>query len=483
MRKAEEGTYTQELNGVFKRFQAMANDYPIIKQIIPFVRTPVNLMLNVVDRTPLGFIRKNFREDFFGRNGAERMAQARGGLATGYILMTLASIMHREGMITGSQGQITGERATKSRDLKDLRKQTGVLPYAFRYWDEEAGTYKYRQFGRFDPFGAFFGIVADFHDIYDQLSEKELRIVGSDLLILTARQGGDTGEFISPASKIINAGRASVAAMQRNLISKTYLKGLADFMEVLTDDSSSNEKWDYYWRNKLGSFVPNVYTKFVNDPFYRDVRTIVDVAKKRGVASGEVEHKYDFRGNALRYQGSETKRLIDGLFNPFGSTTKINDPVAEEVLRLGLNMPKMKRELNGDIDLSLFVTDEGQTAYNKQMQHLRNVRINGKSLDQALREAINSNEYKMGSDPYQTDENVSDTGSRVKILRRIIRSYHNVAEQQIIKDRKKFKSTKDDTGNFTLDNSIEAYNNNKTKINMGVQIQNSDFEALYQFSK
>ena len=483
MRKAEEGTYTQELNGVFKRFQAMANDYPIIKQIIPFVRTPVNLMLNVVDRTPLGFVRKNFRDDFFGRNGAERMAQARGGLATGYVLMTLASIMHREGMITGSQGQITGERATKSRDLKDLRKQTGALPYAFRYWDEEAGTYKYRQFGRFDPFGAFFGIVADFHDVYDQLSEKELQIVGSDLLILAARQGGDTGEYISPASKIINTGRASVAAMQRNLISKTYLKGLADFMEVLTDDSSSNEKWDYYWRNKLGSFVPNVYTKFVNDPFYRDVRTILDVAKKRGVASGEVEHKYDFRGNALKYQGSETKRLIDGLFNPFGSTEKIDDPVAEEILRLGINMPTMKRELNGDIDLSFFVTDEGQTAYNKQMQHLRNVRINGKSLDQALREQINSNEYKMGSDPYQTDENVSDTGSRAKQLRRIIKSYHNAVEQQILKDRKKFRSIKDDTGNFTLDNSIQAYNNNKTKINMGVQIQNSDMEALYQFSK
>ena len=254
-------------------------------------------------------------------------------------------------------------------------------------------------------------------------------------------------------------------------------------MEVLTDDSPASAKADYYWKNKLGSFVPNVYTKFVNDPFYRDVKTLLDVAKKRGVAKGEVEHRYDFRGNALKHQGSETKRLIDGLFNPFSSSTQIDDPVAEEILRLGINMPKMKRELNGDIDLSLFVTDEGQTAYNKQMQHLRNVRINGKSLDEALREQINSNEYKNGSDPYQTDENVSDSGSRAKQLRRIIKSYHNAVEQQILKDRKTFRSTKDDTGNFTLDNSIQAYNNNKTKYNMGVQIQNSDLDALYQFSK
>ncbi len=483
MIKAEEGTYTQELNGIFKRVQDIANSYPIVKQIIPFVRTPVNLMLNVVDRTGLGFVRRHFRDDFFGRNGAERMAQARGGLATGYTLMTMASIMHKEGMITGSQGQISGDKLTASRDLKDLRKQTGALPYAFRYWDEDEGKYKYRQFGRFDPFGAFFGLVADFNDNYDLLTEREIQQHGSDLLILMARQGGDAGEFISPASKIINTGRASVAAIQRNLISKTYLKGLADFMEVLTDDSSTQEKWDYYWRNKLGSFVPNVYTKFVNDPFYRDVRTIIDVAKKRGVASGEVEHKYDFRGNALKYQGSETKRLIDGLFNPFGSTTQTDDPVAEEILRLGINMPKMKRELNGDIDLSFFVTDDGQTAYNRQMELLRKVRISGKSLDEALREAINSDEYKLLSDPYQTDDLNKDAGTRAKKLKSIIRDYHSVVEQEIIKNRNKFRSTKDDTGNFTLDNSIQALNSNKTKIKMGVQIRNSDLDALYQFSK
>ena len=59
MIKAEEGTYTQELNGIFKRVQDIANNYPLVKQIIPFVRPPVNLMFNVVDRTPIGFIGRN----------------------------------------------------------------------------------------------------------------------------------------------------------------------------------------------------------------------------------------------------------------------------------------------------------------------------------------------------------------------------------------------------------------------------------------
>ena len=106
LKMAEEGTYTNELSGIFKRIGDTTNEFPILKQILPFTRTPVNLMLNVVDRTPLGFIRKSYRNDFFGRNGVERMAQARGQLATGFLLMTLANKLVAEGHITGSQGQI-----------------------------------------------------------------------------------------------------------------------------------------------------------------------------------------------------------------------------------------------------------------------------------------------------------------------------------------------------------------------------------------
>ena len=67
-----------------------------------------------------------------------------------------------------------------------------------------------------------------------------------------------------------NAFSAMGSAVTRNLVSKTYLKGLADFMEVITDDDP--RKWSRYAKSKTGSFIPNIYTKFVNDPFYRDTR-------------------------------------------------------------------------------------------------------------------------------------------------------------------------------------------------------------------
>ncbi|WOZ55770.1 internal virion protein D [Pelagibacter phage HTVC041P] len=480
LKMAEEGTYTNELTGIFKRIGDTTNEFPILKQILPFTRTPVNLMLNVVDRTPLGFIRKQYRDDFFGRNGVERMAQARGQLATGFALMILANKLVAEGHITGVQGQIKGEKLTTSRELKQLKKGTGIIPYSFRYFDKETQSYKYREFGRFDPFGAFFGLVVDFHTFYDQLNEEEALRLGSNVMILLAKQGGDVSDYLSGGQKLGNALSAMGSSVTRNLVSKTYLKGLADFMEVITDDDPS--KWGRYAKSKTGSFIPNIYTKFINDPFYRDTRSILDEVKKRS-GTAEVEFKYDFRGNALRIQGDENKRLINGVFNPFGETTEKNDPVAKEIFRLGVNMPSMKMSLRGDVDLTLFVNDKGQTAYNRQQELLRKIRINGKSLDQRLQIAITSSGYKKLSDPRQFDKLNKDIGGKAKLLRSIIKDYHTEVEELLIKEAQQFKSVEDDTGKFTLFNSLDKQNQNLEKLKMGIELKPSDIQNLYNFSK
>jgi len=480
LRMAEEGTYTNELTGIMKSVADLTNKYPIMKQIIPFTRTPMNLMLNVVDRTPLGFMRESFRDDFFGRSGLERMAQARGQLATGFLFTLLANKLVAEGQITGSQGQIRGEKTTTSKELKDLKKGTGIVPYAFRYYDEETDTYKYRQFGRFDPFGAFFGLVVDFHTYRDQLDEETLARAGGNLMLLLAQQGGGARDYLSGGQKLGNSISAISSSVSRNLVSKTYLKGLADFMEVFTDDSP--DKVMRYAKSKAGSFVPNIYTKLINDPFYRDTKTIFDELKKRS-GTAEIEFKYDFRGNALRIQGDEQKRLIDGVFNPFGETTEKKDPVAKELFRLGVNLPSMKTNLRGNVDLTFFVNKEGQTAYNRQQELLRKVRKGGLSLDQKLQQVINSSGYKRLSDPRGVDENNMDKGGKAKLLKRVVKDYHTAVEELLIKEAKTFISTQDDTGKFTMLNSLRAVNNNLEKFKMGITVNPSDLENLYQFSK
>ena len=480
LRMAEEGTYTNELTGIMQKVANLTNQYPALKQIIPFTRTPMNLMLNVVDRTPLGFMRESYRNDFFGRNGLERMAQARGQLATGFAFTLLANKLVAEGHVTGSQGQVRGEKLTNSKELRDLKKASGIIPYSFRYYDAEEQTYKYREFGRFDPFGAFFGLVVDFHTYRDQLDEETAQRAGSNLMLLIARQGGSARDYLSGGQKLGNTISAIGSSVSRNLVSKTYLKGLADFMEVMTDDDPN--KWGRYAKSKVGSFVPNIYTKFVNDPFYRDTKDIFDEVKKRS-GTAEVEFKYDFRGNALRIQGDEQTRLINGVFNPFGETTEKNDPVAKEIFRLGVNLPSMKTTLRGDVDLTLFVNKKGQTAYNRQQELLRKIRIGGLSLDQKLQQVINSSGYKQLSDPISIDKNNKDIGTKAKLLRRVVKDYHTAVEELIIKEARDFTSTEDDTGKFTLFNSLNAVNTNLERLKMGIKVNPSDLNSLYQFSK
>ena len=143
----------------------------------------------------------------------------------------------------------------------------------------------------------------------------------------------------------------------------------------------------------------------------------------------------------------------------------------------------MKTVLRGDIDLSLFTNAKGQTAYNRQQELLRKVRIGGQSLDQKLQSIVNSSGYKQLSDPRAVDKNNKDIGGKGKLLRKVIKDYHTAVEELLIKEANKFKSLEDETGKFTLFNSLNAMNNNLEKLKMGINITPSALNSLYQFSQ
>ena len=61
----------------------MTNQVPILKQILPFVKTPSNLAIQAVEMTPLGIVGKNF-DNFTGASrDAVRIAEVRGRVAVG----------------------------------------------------------------------------------------------------------------------------------------------------------------------------------------------------------------------------------------------------------------------------------------------------------------------------------------------------------------------------------------------------------------
>ena len=192
LRYAEETTYTNELTGFSKRFQEAIIEYPILKQVFPFVRTPFQLAKAIADRTPLAGLYRT--KHLLGLSGDPVMiAKARGQLAVGSILLGTAYYLASMGLISGRTGY-TDEKPLdpyKDRELLRLKKTaTGFKPYSIKFGDKQ------RSFGLLDPFGALFGMVADFHNIKDQLTEEEAERVGADLLLFTLNQQ----EFSNPIS-------------------------------------------------------------------------------------------------------------------------------------------------------------------------------------------------------------------------------------------------------------------------------------------
>ena len=481
LKYAQEATFTQELFGVFDKIQNIANNYPYVRQIIPFVKTPINLMMAIVDRTPLGFARKQFRDDFFGRSGnLYRTAQVRGQIATGFALITYANYLASTGQITGSTS-LPSDAPIKSKGLKDLNRSLGFQPYSLRTFNEETGKYEYYAFGRLDPFGAFLGLVADFHTFNNKLTQDELARVGNSMLLTLYRQGEDVSGQLGTGTQLANYAKAGWSAFTRNVFSKTYLKGLTESLQVLTSDDP--DRYGRLINAKFGSFYPNIFSKLVNDPYYRDARTLLDEAKKR-TGLGYVQKKYDFRGNAYKIEGSDEQRLFNGVFNPFTYSEQKIDPVAEEIIRLGVNVPNVSQFYNGAIDLTLFQNKKGTNAYDRLNEILNEVTIGNKTLDQQLNDLINSDLYKNNlSDPIIVDENVKNNGGKVREIRKLITRYHKLAEVELLNEMDNFFSTKDKTGKFSLRTANLKAVSNKTKIGLGININNKDIDELYRFSQ
>ena len=59
-RYAKEVTFTKELDGVLGKFQEAVNEAPILKLIVPFIKTPANLAIQAIEKTPLGIFAPNF---------------------------------------------------------------------------------------------------------------------------------------------------------------------------------------------------------------------------------------------------------------------------------------------------------------------------------------------------------------------------------------------------------------------------------------
>lgn len=393
---AQEGTFTNDLDyGIGQTLQKAVNKHPILRLALPFVRTPTNIMRQLWRHTPgMAAFQRQWMEDFKGIHGPERQALAIGQQAVGSTLIFGA-------VIAASTGRITGGGPTDPRELALLR-QTGWQPYSYVSTDPETGKKKYTSYHRLDPFSSALGLVADFVELGNRVNDEDKNTLTSGLMI----------------------------AFAKNITNKTYLRGLAQTVDVLTDPERNMETWR---QRHMGSYVPNFLNQTNPDDTLREVRSVMDSIKSRTPGfSPMLDPKRNVFGQPITFEGAWGPDFV----SPFYQSTGLNSPARDELASLGLAMGQPREKQQG-IDLTTLRVAPDQTAYDRWLELVGEVKLQGKGIEEALNDLVQSENYQRL--PAQSTMPSGVDSSRVKLVKRTIERYRNRARNQMFQENPDIK--------------------------------------------
>ena len=418
IRFAKKSTFTSEASELAPIFQGLSKvgnvalkQHPVLRFVVPFLRTPLNILNFGLERTaaaPLFLASSKYREKMFEtlKTGTrQEKAELKGRLAT-----ATASTAFMFYYLTTNEEFLTGG-GPRNRKERDVLRESGWQPYSIKLGD------KYVSYQRLDPIATMLSIGADFRDYVKY-------------------ENTDPDDEVS-----LGLYAAAARSFAINMTDKTFLKGVNNLFNVLRDPEYYGPK---LFKDIGGGFVPNIFNQTKNiesEIVVRESRTIADnlyrrfpdledkVAPKRTVLGDELT-----RENVLANYGIGGKAL--GIFSPFYTSTDKKDKLSKEManLRYGFSMPDKKLFGIPEIDLTKIKSSKGKyDAYDRLMELSSTTKINGKTLRQALSEAVKNKQYQAISeeDLYET---TGKRSPRIQVLQKIINAYRTKARGQLLKE-------------------------------------------------
>ncbi len=240
--EAKVSTFTNELPPLLKSLEQSIFRNPIVKTIVPFFRTPSNIAMQVLERTPFApLVSSRYRADLVA--GGVRRDLALAKVTMGSSLLATFAMVAQDGLMGVT---MTGRGAGRKNDRQALIR-SGWRPYSFvldgsadNLSDEAKKTFAmlekrglaskgknkiYISYSGFEPMSAFFAMASDYADyarynendsktqqvfygalagMFNFLSEQPFLTGISD--ISKAIMGGDSyGDDIDRAEAVINA--------------------------------------------------------------------------------------------------------------------------------------------------------------------------------------------------------------------------------------------------------------------------------------
>jgi hypothetical protein len=385
-------TFTRELQDktLGKVLQEATNKLPMLRLVLPFVRTPTNILKYAFERTPGIVVLREERQRLFEdlRSGDPvRRSQAVGKMMTCIAVagVFIDTIYNNRDRITGG-----GPRDEKK---KAALMATGWRPYSIKIGDT------YFSYQRLDPLATLLGVGADLVEV--GLNEPR-----------AFDESGVERTFL-----------ALTLSITRNATNKSYLAGIQNFTDALSDPDRYMAK---FGQNFTSSFVPNIISQMADydTQALREVRSINDAfARKLGVRSG-----LDKKRNLLGEEYLAEQWMGTGFINPIAMSPVKDDPVLAEMASLNHAFRQPPPNLGGQIDMLAHENESGQTAYDRQLELLQSVKVKGETLRSALTRLVKSNQY-------QSLEPLSEPGlpsPRVQKINSLLTRYRKEAKRQML---------------------------------------------------
>ena len=291
-------TFQDPMGPIGRGVMQVTSAVPILKLVVPFVRTPINLMKQTVERSPFAFVLKSWREDVKAGGARADLALAKAAVGTGYGLAIA---------LAAQQGNITGAAPT-DRAEREALLATGWQPFSLKIGDN---YYSYR---RLDPLGTLVGIAAT---------------MGQPHLFAGEREGAE---------------KRFVVGFLAMLSDKTFMSGISDLVAAV--DDPSGRRAEAYINRLMGSVLVPVavsQTAKALDPTSRVAENIPDVVRSRVPGmSQDLPARYDVLGRE--------SRTSPGGFEAFSPVTRSpvrDDPVANMILDSGVRITPPNRTIKG----------------------------------------------------------------------------------------------------------------------------------------
>lgn len=392
LRTARRNTYSEPLGPVLGTLERGLRAIPLGRLLVPFFRTPVNIVKFAARRTP--GLSQTMLADITGRNGRHVQEQAIGQMALGTIIYGTAITYALDGSITGSGPSDPRVRARLM--------ESGWQPYSIKIGN------RYVSYNRIGGLGLMLGVVADNVELANE----------------TYSEHSDDG---------VEVGMQVVVNLAQMMRDKTFFQGIANVFGAIENANPEVEadRIEKFLGSYAGAVVPAAVARATDDGFMHRPRNLLDAVQARTWARDKVEYRRNWIGERIGHGQPLTNASF---VNPIAVTQTDNDTVLNELARIAVvsrgGVSDVQRRLH-DIDLTDFNSPSGRNAFDRYQELMSETKIRNRTLREALTELITSDRYQNRMTDGTVEGELEVSGSRQEAIVRIRRNYMRQAEREL----------------------------------------------------